>query len=63
MLQERWEAIRRMQDIHQRRKAALAYHKDEFERAHSADETTAVATNVQRSEDEIDCTLICDRLC
>ena len=53
MWQDRWEAIRRMQDIDQRRKAALAYHKDEFERTHSASETTAVATNVQRSEDEI----------
>ena len=58
MLQDRWEAIRRMQDIHQRRKTALAYHKDEFEPTQSAGETTAVATNAQRSEDVIDATLI-----
>ena len=54
MLQQKWEAIQRMQDIHQRRKAALIHHKEEFERSHSADEISAVATNGGLNEDEID---------
>ena len=49
-----------MQEIHQRRKAALHYHKEEFERAHSDDEVTvATAAAVDKhAEDEIDGTLI-----
>ena len=49
-----------MQEIHQRRKAALHYHREEFERTHSDDEVTvAAATAVDKhAEDEIDGTLI-----
>ena len=44
----RWDNIQHMNDIYQRRKAALAFHKEEFERTHSTDETKSVG------EDEID---------
>mgnify|MGYP003541944228 FL=1 len=48
-----------MQEIHQRRKAALHYHREEFERAHSDDEVTVAAAAVDKhAEDEIDGTLI-----
>ena len=52
-----------MQEIHQRRKAALHYHKEEFERAHSDDEVTVAAAAAaaavdKHAEDEIDGTLI-----
>ena len=56
--QERWDSIRRMQEIHQRRKAALHYHKEEFQRIHSDGEVTVAAKNDQVGEDEIDGTLI-----
>ena len=55
--QERWNSIRRMHEIHQRRKAALHYHREEFQRAHS-DEVTITAANDKLDEDEIDGTLI-----
>ena len=42
------DSIQRIQDAHQRRKAALLFHKEEFERIHGADETKSVG------EDEID---------
>ena len=52
-----------MQDLHQRRKAALNYHREEFKRTHSNDEVTvtaaeAAASDDKRAEDEIDGTLI-----
>ena len=51
-----------MQEIHQRRKAALHYHREEFERAHSDDEVTVAAAATaavdKHAEDEIDGTLI-----
>ena len=49
-----------MQEIHQRRKAALHYHREEFKRTHSNDEVTvATAAAVDKhAEDEIDGTLI-----
>ena len=50
-----------MQDLHQRRKAALNYHREEFERTHRDDEVTftaAAASDGKRAEDEIDGTLI-----
>ena len=52
-----------MQDLHQRRKAALNYHREEFKRTHSNDGVTATATAATASddkhaEDEIDGTLI-----
>ena len=52
-----------MQDLHQRRKAALNYHREEFKRTHSNDGVTATATAAAASddkhaEDEIDGTLI-----
>ena len=47
-----------MQEIHQRRKAALHYHKEEFQRIHSDGEVTVAAENEQVGEDEIDGTLI-----
>ena len=56
--QERWDSIRRMQEIHQRRKAALHYHRDEFERTHSVDEVTLADAKDKLDEDEIDGTLI-----
>ena len=56
--QERWDSIRRMQEIHQRRKAALQYHREEFERTHSDDKVTVAAENDKLGEDEIDGTLI-----
>ncbi len=37
-----------MQDIYQRRKAALMFHQEQFERCHSADEEKSV------DEDQID---------
>mgnify|MGYP003502800535 CR=1 FL=1 len=56
--QERWDSIRRIQEIHQRRKAALQYHREEYERTHSDDEVTVTETNDKLDEDEIDGTLI-----
>ena len=56
--------MRRMHEIHQRRKAALQYHREEFERAHSDDEVTVAAAAAaaaavdKHAEDEIDGTLI-----
>ena len=47
-----------MQEIHQRRKAALQYHREEFERTHSDDKVTVAAENDKLGEDEIDGTLI-----
>ena len=47
-----------MQEIHQRRKAALQYHREEFERTHSDDKVTVAAENEKLGEDEIDGTLI-----
>ena len=49
-----------MQEIHQRRKAALHYHREEFERAHCDDEVTVAAAAAvdKHAEDEIDGTLI-----
>ena len=47
-----------MQDLHQRRKAALNYHREEFKRTHSNDEVTVTETNDKLDEDEIDGTLI-----
>ena len=53
-----------MQDLHQRRKAALNYHREEFKRTHSNDGVTATATAAaaasddKHAEDEIDGTLI-----
>ena len=50
-----------MQEIHQRREAALHYHREEFERAHSDDEVTVAAAAAavdKHAEDEIDGTLI-----
>ena len=56
--QERWDSIRRMQEIHQRRKAALHYHRQDFDRMHSVGKATVAAENDQVGEDEIDGTLI-----
>ena len=57
--QERWDSIQRMQEIHQRRSAALHYHREEFKRVHSDDdEVTVTAANDKLDEDEIDGTLI-----
>jgi regulator of replication initiation timing len=56
--QERWDSIRRMQEIHQRRKAALHYHRQDFDRMHSVGKATVAAENDQVGEDEIDATLI-----
>ena len=56
--QERWNSIRRMHEIHHQRKAALHYHREEFERAHSDGEVTVAAANDKLGEDEIDGTLI-----
>jgi len=56
--QERWDSIRRMQEIHQRRKAALHYHREEFERTHSVDEVTLADAKDKLDEDEIDGTLV-----
>ena len=51
-----------MQDLHQRRKAALNYHREKFKRTHSNDGVTATATAAaavdKHAEDEIDGTLI-----
>ena len=55
--QERWDSIRRMQEIHQRRKTALHYHRQDFDRMHSDGEVTVAAENDQVGEDEIDGTL------
>ena len=46
--------------MHQRRKAALNYHREEFERTRSDDEVAvaAAAADDKRAEDEIDGTLI-----
>ena len=51
MLKTRWDSILHMQDIYQRRKAALAFHQEQFERSHSSDETHYVG------EDQIDAVL------
>ena len=56
--QERWDSIRRMQEIHQRRRAALDHHREEFKRTHSDEKGTAASENDERGEDEIDGTLI-----
>ena len=56
--QERCDSIRRMHEIHQRRKVALQYHREEFERTHSDDKVTVAAENDKLGEDEIDGTLI-----
>ena len=56
--QERCDSMRRMHEIHQRRKAALQYHREEFERTHSDDKVTVAAENDKLHEDEIDGTLI-----
>ena len=56
--QERWDSIRRMQEIHQRRKAALHYHRQDFDRMHSVGKATVAAEKDQVGEDEIDGTLI-----
>ena len=56
--QDRWDSIRRIQEIHQRRTAALQYHREEYERTHSDDEVTVTETNDKLDEDEIDGTLI-----
>ena len=56
--QERWDSIRRMQEIHRRRRAALNHHREEFERTHSDEKGTAASENDERGEDEIDGTLI-----
>jgi regulator of replication initiation timing len=56
--QERCDNIRRMQEIHQRRKAALHYHREEFKRTHSDGDVTVSAENDKLDEDEIDGTLI-----
>ena len=47
-----------MQEMHQRRKASLHYHREEFERAHSDGEVTVAAANDKRGEAEIDGGLI-----
>ena len=50
---ERWESSRRMQEMHQRRKASLHYHREEFERAHSVEHTlecfVCIVLNAQMS--------------
>ena len=56
--QERCDSIRRMHEIHQRRKAALQYRRDEFERTHGDGKVTVAAENDKLGEDEIDGTLI-----
>ncbi len=58
MLREKWEAIQRMQDIHQRRKAALIHHKEQYQHSHGADENSAVTKNDKLDEDDIDGNLI-----
>jgi len=56
--QERLDSIRRMQEIHQRRKAALHHHREEFERAYSDGKVSFAAENDKLGEDELDGTLI-----
>jgi regulator of replication initiation timing len=55
--QERWDSIRRMQEIHHRRKVALQHHRQEFDRAHCDDTVPVAAENEKLGEDEIDGTL------